>query len=205
MADWPPDDEDAVYEPPSSPPEAPAPIEVKAQLAAERVREGLPAGEAELQEVLARRVSDDPWLQNTMYTQAEDEEIEILFSVDERVQELLRDDEGVLLRREVGWQHGRRILTIYLSDDQADVRRRLVDEIGTERLIFKPARFTVEETENQSNAIWDARDELQAAGIELIGWSAEPSGEISLDFKASDRQAAEQALRDRFGEIIQPQ
>lgn len=205
MSAWPQCDNAAVYEPPQAPSLAPSPIEIKARLAAARVREGLPAGESDLEDVLARRASDDPWLQETMFTRAEGEEMDAEFFVDEKVQELLHDDEGVLLRREVGWQNGRRVLTIYLSDDQGDVRRRLVEAVGTDRLSFKPAKFTVEETERKMQAVWDARDELEAAGIQLIGSAAKPSGEISVEFMAADPTTAEQILHERFGKIVEPQ
>lgn len=204
MSAWPQGDNAAVYEPPHAPSVAPSPIEIKARLAAARVREGLPAGERELEEVLARRASDDPWVQETMFTRAEAEEMDAELVVDEKVQELLQDDEGVLLRREVGWQNGRRVLTIYLSDDQDDVRRRLVEAVGTDRLSFQPARFTVEETERQTQAVWEARHDLEALGIELIGSAAKPSGEISVEFMAADPTTAEQILHERFGEIVEP-
>ena len=204
MSVWPQGDDAAVYEPPQAPPVAPSAIEIKAQLAAARVREGLPAGESELEDVLAQRASDDPWLQQTMFTRAEREEMDAEFFVDERVQELLQDDEGVLLRREVGWQNGRRVLTIYLSDDQDDIRRRLVEAVGTDRLKFRSARFTVEETERQTQAIWADSDDLEAAGIQLTGSGARSSGEITVDFTAADPDSAEQVLRERFGEIVQP-
>ena len=204
MSVWPQGDDATVYEPPQAPPVAPSAIEIKAQLAAARVREGLPAGESELEDVLAQRASDDPWLQQTMFTRAEHEEMDAEFFVDERVQELLQDDEGVLLRREVGWQNGRRVLTIYLSDDQDDIRRRLVEAVGTDRLKFGSARFTVEETERRTQAIWDESDDLEAAGIQLTGSGARPSGEITVDFTAADPDRAEQVLRERFGEIVQP-
>jgi hypothetical protein len=204
MSVWPQGDDTAVFEPPRAPAVVPSPIEIKAQLAAARVRQGLPAGESELEDVLAQRASDDPWLQQTMFTRAEREEMDAEFLVDERVQELLHHDEGVLLRRKVDRENGRRVVTIYLSDDQDDIRRRLVEAVGTDRLSFRPARFTVEETERKTQAIWDESSDLEAAGIQLAGSSARPSGEISVDFMATDPEAAEQLLRERFGEIVQP-
>ena len=110
----------------------------------------------------------------------------------------------MLLRREVGGQDGRRVLTIYLGDDQDDVRQRLVEAVGTDRLSFKSAEFTAEETERTRDALWDGRDDLEAAGIQLVGSSAAPSGEISVDFMAADPETAEQTLRERFGESVQP-
>jgi hypothetical protein len=204
MPVWPPENHTPIYQPPRAPLAAPSTIESKAQLAAARVREGLPAGETELEDVLARRASDDPWLQQTMFTRAEGEEMDAELLVDEKVQELVGDNEGVLLHREVGWQNGRRVRAIYLSDDQEDIRRTLVEAVGTDRLNFRSAKFTVEDTERTTHRIWNERDDLEAAGIHLIGSSAEPSGEITVDFAASEPDIAEQLLRERFGEIVHP-
>ena len=204
MSAWPHNDEAAVYEPPQLSPAEPSAIDVKAQLAAARVREGLPAGESELEDVLAQRTSSDPWLQQTMFTRAEHEEMDAELSADEKVQELFHDNEDVLLRREVGWRDGRRVRTVYLSDGQDDIRRQLIEVVGTDRLNFRSAKYTAGETQLTTQAIWDAKDELEAAGVQLTGSGARPSGEITVDFTAADPEAGEQLLREWFGEIVRP-
>ena len=195
----------AAYRPPPPTSAVPSAMEVRAQLAAARVREGLSAGNAELDDVLAQRASADPWLQQTRYTRAEHAEMDAEFIVDERIQELLSDDHELLMRRAIGWENGRRIVTVYLTEDQAEVRRMLTDAVGIDRLRFGVAQFDLEETQRTVRAIEDARDQLRTEGIKLSAWGARPSGEVRVDFMAADRTAAEQILHQRFGSIVRPE
>ena len=72
MSGWPPRDQDGVYVPARIPAPAVSDIDQRAELAAARIRDGLPADDRRLDEIMLRRASDP---QAGIYTAAERKDI----------------------------------------------------------------------------------------------------------------------------------
>jgi hypothetical protein len=94
---------------------------------------------------------------------------------------------------------------IYVPPGDTDTRSPDgTDARSTAQRSEVPAGLTEEQIERQSDAVFEQMDELAALGIELLGSSIKPTGEIEVQYMAGDQHAAEQVFRERFGEIVRP-
>jgi hypothetical protein len=94
---------------------------------------------------------------------------------------------------------------IYVPPRDTDTRSSDgTDARSTAQRSEVPVGLTEEQIERQNDAVFEQMDELAALGIELLGSSIKPTGEIEVRYMAGDQHAAEQVFRERFGPIVRP-
>jgi hypothetical protein len=94
---------------------------------------------------------------------------------------------------------------IYVPPDGTDTRSSdATDAQSTAQRGEAPSGLTEEQIERQSDAVFEQMGELAALGIELLGSSLKPTGEIEVKYMAGDQHAVEQVFRERFGWIVRP-
>lgn len=197
MAGWPPTDRKAVYVPPKPPRPVLSAVEQRAELAAARVRRGLPVSEGVLDEILRSRT---PGTQPTIFTAREQDEIQGDAQRATVAAEVLADAAGVLAGRQACWIDGRRGVRVLLTEKHEHYRQRLADRLGADRVIVDHAPATEQTLQELQARVHERADDLHRDGVFLSSYGTRIDG-FTIEYTAWDPQNAERVLRGLFGEI----
>jgi hypothetical protein len=197
MSEWPAEDDVAVYSPEPMLSPRLSDAEVRAELAAARLAEGLPVSDAILSSVL--RYRQECGFDSTL-TAVEDEDT---FGDRDRVaraEGVLAGADDVLGGIEVCWVNDRRAVRVRLTDRLEHYRRALLQVLEPDRLVMARARFTARELAEFSDQVHAQADELSKQNIFLSSWGTGVDG-LKIDYFAPDHAEAERSLNKRFGQF----
>jgi hypothetical protein len=199
-SEWPPDDVAAIYEVPRERATPETPIEQRAQLAAERVRDGMPVSDALLDAVLAE-LERDP----SLGSMTETEYAEYYASTERAgaAREVLEAFGDVFGDLSHDRRDGRDVVRVRVTAKLEDVRAALVERLGAEFVVVERAAITEAEGDALTDRVFEQRDALKAEGVFVTGGSHDADG-AQITYFAADQARAEALLRERFGDAIHP-
>jgi len=198
MARWPGSDAKAVYVPAPVPATRETAAELRARIAAARVREGLNVSD----EILALIVGDSAESSSPgIFTP--DERADIGGDGDRvaRARAVLEGAGEVLGGLEVCWVGGRRGVRVLVTAELARYRRLLSEQIDPARLVIERTSVSERELAGLADRVRSATDALAAEGIFPVMYGPTIGG-FEIEYLAWDRDRAERLLRERFGEMV---
>jgi hypothetical protein len=101
------------------------------------------------------------------------------------------------------WLDGRRGVEVSVKRDVERYRELLDRELGSDRVIVKPARYSEREQRELCDRIENDVPGLAQLGIELSSWWSDETG-VQVQYFAADRDQAQRLLRGRWGPTVNP-
>jgi hypothetical protein len=199
MREWPSADQHAVYIPPSGVSEPESETEIRARIAAARIRDGLPVSDEILSHITADK-SESGSAASGMFTEAEQQDI---YGDNERIAQaraVLAGAEDVFGDLQVCWHHGRRGVRVLLTGQRDRYRQLLSKVIEPGRLVIDSAKATKAELHGRERDVRAQVEQLAEQGIFITRHGTGING-FEISYLAADHDLAERVLSDRFGEF----
>ena len=199
MVEWPDESREAVYIPPLV---AAAPVsleDLRVRLASARVREGLPADDEHLSQIMRSGYAADPGRRG-IYTASEQEDICGDNERVDAVRAVLADAEDVFGGLQVCWRNGRRGVRVMLTGELARWRHLLEQAIEPARLVLDEVAHNEAELRRRGEQVRIQSEQLAAEGIILTRSGSTVDGFV-IDYLAADRVRAQRVMQERFGDF----
>ena len=169
------------------------------EVIAQRRGDGLPFDSVTVRRAVENSQRPEYPLPGLYYTPEEEAEIETVDDdLADRVEALLIDVGAEVGSLEWCWLAGRRAVKASVKDDVERHRELLTRELGADRVIVTPARYSGHEQLELSGRIFTDQAELAELGIEVSMWGPSEAG-VEAHYFAADREHAQQVLGQRYG------
>jgi hypothetical protein len=199
MSDWPAGDREAVFVTPAL---VSVPVgfeELRARLAGARAREGLPADDESLSQIMSEGYVSEPE-RSGIYTASERHDI---YGDNERLEAaraVLTGAEDVFGGLQICWCDGHRGIRVLLTGELDRYRRLLSHVIDPERLIVEQVALTEAELARRGHEVRAQSEQLATQGIFVTRSGKRLEGFV-IEYLAADFTRAERIMQDRFGDF----